>query len=161
MKFPLRLLMPLVIFIPLLLASGIAYSQEIPTKPLPEPLQPRNTSPFEIARVVNFSKWRWDRYSEGIDVDLVPTLTKLGIDPGYFGLCGENRCEARIFRTKLSSERRNDVILKLTTMDSCRYLIFRKTERHWQLLGHIDHEFNKYEMSRHRIVRTFGKNWIV
>lgn len=130
-------------------------------------IQPKSTSPFEIARVVNKSKRMWDKSHIGLDVDLGDTWQRLGIDSGNFAGCGGD-CEAIIDRQDLDPTHGREVILKLTqSYNSCRYLIFVRVKGkppnrgRWKLRSYIDHDFNRYEMSSHRVVRAFGKSWLV
>jgi len=129
-------------------------------------IEPKSTSPFEIARVVNQSRRLWRKRLQ-LDVDLGNTWERLGIDPGDFGGCSGD-CEAVIYRHELDSTSGREVILKLTqSYNSCRYLIFVRVKgkppgrSRWKLRSYIDHDFNRYEMSSHRVVRAFGKNWLV
>jgi hypothetical protein len=130
-------------------------------------IQVQSTSPFEMAIAINLGKRMWEKHRVHVDVDLAAAWKQLGVDPGYFSGCAGN-CAATIYRQELDPAPGREVILKLTqSYDFCRYLIFvrassnRAAKVEWQLLGYIDHDFNKYQMSRHRVVRAFGKNWLV
>jgi hypothetical protein len=114
-------------------------------------------SPFELAKSIN------DVRRKHVDVDLKETWQKLGIEPGSFEECS-NDCEARIFRHELSSHTGPEVVLKLTRFfDSCRYLVFARAQdkRGWKFIGHVDHDFNKYEMARHHIAAVNGQPFFV
>lgn len=114
-------------------------------------------SPFELARSIN------DVRRKQADLHLKETWQKLGIEPGSFEECGSD-CKARIYRHELSSQRGPEVVVKLTRFfDSCRYLVFARNEddRRWKFLGHVDHDFNKYEMARHRIASANGRPFLV
>jgi hypothetical protein len=116
-----------------------------------------SVSPFELARSINNVR------RTKVDVSLKETWQKLGIEPGQFEDCS-NDCEAKIFRHELSSNTGPEVVLKLTRfVDFCRYLIFGRAEggRGWKFLGYVDHDFNKYEMARHRIATANGKSFFV
>lgn len=116
-----------------------------------------SVSPFELAKSINNIR----RTKK--DVSLKETWQKLGIAPGSFEECGSD-CEARVFRHELSSHTGPEVVLKLTRFfDFCRYLVFAPAEnnRGWKFLGHVDHDFNKYEMSRHRIASINGRPFLV
>ena len=116
-----------------------------------------SVSPFELARSIN------DIRRKQVDLDLKETWQKFGIDAGSFETCGSD-CEAKLFRHELSSHAGSEVVLKLTrSFDFCRYLIFARAEdgRGWKFLGHIDHDFNKYEMARHRIATADGRPFLV
>jgi hypothetical protein len=130
-------------------------------------IQPKSTSPFEIARVVSRSKRIWSKSHVVLDVDLGETWKSLGIDSGNFAGCSGD-CEAAIYRHDLDPAPGREVILKLTqSHNSCRYLIFFRTKGkpaaklRWKLRGYIDHDFNRYEMASHHVVHAFGKNWLV
>ncbi len=118
---------------------------------------PNFISPFALAKSIN------DVRRKHVDVDLKETWQKFGIEGGSFEECS-NDCEARVFRHELSSHTGPEVVLKLTRfVDFCRYLVFGRTQdgRGWKFLGHIDHDFNKYEMARHRIASANGKPFLV
>ncbi len=114
-------------------------------------------SPFELAKSIN------DVRRTRVDVSLKETWQKLGVEPGAFEDCS-NDCEARVFRHELSADKGPEVVVKLTRfVDFCRYLIFARAQdgRGWKFLGHIDHDFNKYEMARHRIAYVNGEPLLV
>lgn len=114
-------------------------------------------SPFELAKSIN------DVRRKHVDVDLKETWQKFGIDAGSFETCS-NDCEARVFRHELSSHTGPEVVLKLTRfVDFCRYLVFGRSQdgRGWKFLGYVDHDFNKYEMARHRIATVNGRRFLV
>ncbi|MGH9870923.1 MAG: hypothetical protein ACRD9S_00380 [Pyrinomonadaceae bacterium] len=131
-----------------------------------EVIAPRFVSPFQMARAINESSRAWRDKRIVVEVDLDPTWKRFGIDASYFQEC-ESNCEAKIYRVDLNEQHGSEVLLKLTrSYDFCRYLIFKYIRHksgkgHWKLLGHIDHAFNRYQMSRHRVARAFGKNWLV
>lgn len=143
---------------------GTGHAQPVPQ---PQLVRPKSTSPFEIARVVNQSTQQWNRHRLRVDVDLRPTWKHLGIDPSLFAGCMGD-CQARLDRNELDATPGREVILKFTkSYDFCRYLIFTRVRRtptarpRWKLLGYIDHDFNRYQMARHRVARAFGRNWLV
>ena len=127
-------------------------------------IKPKSISPFEIARVINLSKRQWDKKRIELVVDLQSTWKKLRIPEGNFGAC--SGCEGKIFRQELDGHPGREVIVKLTrSWNDCRYLIFgragRSSPRRWKLLGHVDHDFNRYQMASHRVVRALGRSWFV
>ena len=140
--------------------AGLAQS----TQSQNEVLKPRSTSPFEIAKAVNRSTQIWKKRYVQIDVDLAPTWERLRISPGDFAVCAGD-CEGEIFESELNGKPGKEVILKLTkSFNFCRYLIFEPVALgriRWKLLGYIDHDFNRYQMARHRVIRAFGRNWFV
>jgi hypothetical protein len=114
-------------------------------------------SPFELAKSIN------DVRRKHVDISLKETWQKFGIEAGSFEDCS-NDCEARVFRHELSSHTGPEVVIKLTRfVDLCRFLVFARSQdrRGWKFLGHVDHDFNKYEMARHRIVTVNGKPFLV
>lgn len=126
-----------------------------------QPVKPQDTinsiSPFELAKSINNVR------RTKVDVSLKETWQKLGIEAGSFEDCS-NDCEARVFRHELSSHTGPEVVLKLTRfVDFCRYLVFGRSQdgRSWRFLGHFDHDFNKYEMARHRIASVNGRPFLV
>ncbi len=129
--------------------------------------KPKAPTPFEIAKAVNESKRIWKKNHTQVVVDLGLTWEQLGIDRGAFAGCSGD-CEAKIYRHELDSTPGKEIILKLTqSYNFCRYLIFARARTisrarsKWKLLGYIDHDFNRYEMARHRFVTAFGQNWLV
>ena len=129
--------------------------------------KPKAPTPFEIAKAVNKSKRIWKKNHTQVVVDLGLTWEQLGIDRGAFAGCSGD-CEAKIYRHELDSTPGKEIILKLTqSYNFCRYLIFARgrtisrTGSKWKLLGYIDHDFNRYKMASHRIVRTSDTNWLV
>lgn len=128
---------------------------------------PRSTSPFEMARVVNESHRLWEKQHVRLDVDLARTWERLGVEEGDFAGCSGD-CEAQTFRHELDGEPGSEVVLKLTqSFDYCRFLVFKRERARrtrgpaWRLLGVVDHDFNRYEMARHRVVPALGRNWLV
>lgn len=123
-----------------------------------QPQSPANSiSPIELAKSIN------DVRRKHVDVSLKETWQKLGVEAGSFEECS-NDCEAQVFRHELSSHTGPELVLKLTRFfDLCRYLVFARTSdgRAWKFLGHVDHDFNKYEMARHRIASINGKPFFV
>jgi hypothetical protein len=130
-------------------------------------LQPNLATPFEIARVVNKSRRAWSKDHVLIRADLAPIWKRLRIDPGPFAECAGD-CEARVYTHELASSAGPELILKLTrSFNYCRYLIFARVKQNraakprWKFRGYIDHDFNRYEMSRHRVASTNGRNYLV
>lgn len=121
------------------------------------PAVPQSISPYELAKSINNVR------RTKVDVSLKETWQKLGIEPRSFEECGSD-CEAKISRHELSSHTGPEVVLKLTRFfDFCRYLVFARAENNggWKFLGHVDHDFNKYEMARHRIALANGRPFLV
>jgi hypothetical protein len=109
----------------------------------------------------------WIKHRIELGVDLGDTWGKLGIEPGDFGVCGAG-CEATVDKHDLDPAPGREVILKLSQSSySCRFLLFvrakdtARAKLRWKLRGYVDHDFNRYEMARHRVVHAFGKNWLV
>jgi hypothetical protein len=146
-------------------AAGVETAQAHPTRF--DVIEPRSTSPFEIARAVNRSRRAWSKSYIRLDVDLGDTWQQLGIDANGFARCAGD-CEAVISRPELDPTPGRELILKLTqSYNLCRYLIFVQDDKFrtgrvkWKFRGYIDHDFNKYEMSSYRVVHSLGKNWLV
>lgn len=131
-----------------------------------EVLRPDSTTPFAIARLVNKSRRAWNRNRISIAVDLARTWERLGIDANYISGCAGD-CEAKLFRSELNGRPGKEVILQLTQgFNLCRFLIYTRVNfkargTRWKLLGHVDHDFNRYQMASHRIVHAFDRNWFV
>jgi hypothetical protein len=130
-------------------------------------IRPKTNSPYEIARLVNRSAAQFtENYAKGryaADVvDLHLTWKRLGVPLGEFETC-PGFCGAKIFRYELDGERGREVLLKMNRgSDFFRYLVFKRAGRgHWRLLGFVDHDFNRYEESSHRVLRAAGRNWLV
>jgi len=151
------------ILVPHLVGLVLCSAQATPrTRTNEDGSEPRSESPYEIARIVHRASRSWKEEHIETKVDLSSTWKRLGIDAGDFEDC--TYCEARLFRSDLDGKPGREAILKLTKSgDSCRYLIFRPglVKRDWKLIGYIDHDFNRYQMAHHRIVRAFGRNWFV
>jgi hypothetical protein len=113
-------------------------------------------SPLELARSINNAR------RAQTDIELADTWQKLGVNAGSFEVCGSD-CEAKVFHHELSSHTGLEVVLKLTqSFDICRFLIFGQAkDGGWKFLGHVDHDFNKYEMARQRIASVNGKPFLV
>jgi hypothetical protein len=146
---------PAVVLVVLLsLCFEYAIGQSVQTSTTPNP---DSISPFELARSINNAR------RAQTDVELAGTWRKLGLAAGSFEVCGSG-CEAKVFRYELSSHAGPEVVLKLTqSFDFCRYLVFGRSQdgRGWKFLGHVDHDFNKYEMARHRIASVNGEPLLV
>lgn len=141
--------------------SAAVPERDVKSLPESQSVEPQDTtksiSPFELAKSIN------NILRTKVDVSLKETWQKLGIEAGSFEDCS-NDCEARVFRHELSSHTGPEVVLKLTRFfDFCRYLVFGRTHdgRGWKFLGHVDHDFNKYEMARHRIATVTGRPFLV
>lgn len=131
----------------------IAASGDLRAKPAPDP-DPTAVSPFALARSINNVR------RTGTDYSLVETWRKFGIEPGAFPECSSD-CEAKIYRNELSANPGPEVVIKLARLEFARYLVFGRNSQSWQFLGHVDHDFNKYEMARHRIATVKGKPFLV
>jgi len=121
-------------------------------------IRPTSTSPFSLARLLRHQS------SQTFPVDMSGVWQSLGITPGDFETC-QGECEAKIFRTELDNSSGREVILELTRLWNVRrFLVYKKGNAgspRWKFLGYVDHDFNRYWMAEHRVVRAFGKNWLV
>ena len=109
----------------------------------------------------------WSTNHIVLNVDLGDTWEHMGIDSGNFAGCGGD-CEAAISRHELDPTPGPEVVLKLTqSYNFCRYLVFVRAYSNpavrvkWKLRGYIDHDFNRYQMSRHRTLSVNGRNFLV
>jgi hypothetical protein len=119
------------------------------------------SSPYEIAKLVNENRRQQKLSRVNAVLDLRPIWQRLRLDSGSFDECGGD-CTAEISTLDLNSKPGPEVILKLTGFsERCRFLVFRKVGRAWTVVGHVDHNFNRYQMARHRVVRFSGKPWLL
>lgn len=113
--------------------------------------QPTTTtnSPVQIARAINSQR---NFVQAGVYLKIL--WENLKIPAGAFNsdACGYG-CEADVFQHNLDNEVGNEAVLKLTGGEACRYLIFKRSQRQWHFLGYVDHDFNRYKMSTHRVVQ--------
>ena len=147
------------IFIIVTLFAPAAAAQE-PGPGAPSTNSPA-ASPFELARAVNRVRLRNERARSDRKIDLTGTWQLLGVPDGYFGQC--SHCVAGLFRHELDGAPGAEVLLKLGVSHGVfRYLVFKGEARgRWRLLGHVDHDFNRYADSRHRVARAAGRDWLV
>jgi hypothetical protein len=120
-----------------------------------EPQLPRvvTISPFEVARTINKAR------TEATELNLL--WESLAIDEKGFEGCG-GYCRARIWFHELDGRPGAEVVVMVSGFfELSRYLIFTPAGKQWELLGYIDHTFNKYEMSRHRVEHTGKDAWLV
>ena len=140
-----------------IVSTSAAAAEPDPRSTLKTPQGPAaSTSPIELARSINNAR------RAQTNVELADTWQKLGLEAGSFEVCGSD-CEAKVFRYDLSSHSGPEVVVKLTqSFDICRYLIFGQVkDGGWKFLGHVDHDFNKYEMARQRIATVNGKSFLI
>ncbi len=85
---------------------------------------------------------------------------------GFFGGC--SGCEAETYNFELDGQPGTEVLLRIEDrlQEACRYLIFKyknseAEENNWQLIGHIDHDFGRYQMPQHYLVLSGGESWLV
>lgn len=84
----------------------------------------------------------------------------------FFGGC--SGCEAETYNFEFDGKPGTEVLLRVEDrlQEACRYLVFKHKnsetyENSWQLLGHIDHDFGRYQMPQHYFLLSGGKNWLV
>ena len=119
-----------------------------------------DSSPIELASIIK-DNTRRPRHSGWSEVHLHSYWKELNIEPGEFAVCSTD-CEVQLTYAELDGKRGRELLLKLTRSASfCRYLVYRKTGKKWRFLGHIDHDFNRYEMARHRVLNFLGRPWLV
>src|SRR5262245_42122606 len=127
-------------------------------------------SPYEIQRVVNNNRIKWEKFKISEPVDLKPFWNTLGIESdgegAIFNVC-ESSCEAHTFNLQLDDNPDREVLLKITkSFNFCRFLLFKKMSSHhdknnrWKFLGYIDHE-NRYALARHTVVHSNSKHWLI
>jgi hypothetical protein len=114
-------------------------------------------SPTQVARAINSQ-----RNFVQADVYLKILWEDLKIPPGVFanGICGYG-CNASVFNQDLDNKPGYEAIVKLEAGEACRYLVFKNEQKKWRLVGFVDHEFNRYEMTTHRVLNLAGRKWLV
>ncbi|MGA9996921.1 MAG: hypothetical protein WBP93_15995 [Pyrinomonadaceae bacterium] len=124
----------------------------------------QSVSPYEIKRAIETSHRSGERR---VEFDIAALWNRLEIPANNFEACGSG-CEVKIFLAELDGEPGREVLLRLATLsDSVRYLVFKQVKARvarqieWKLLGFVDHDFNRYEMARHRTVNAFGRHFLV
>lgn len=135
---------PPLLIIALLLAGFIQASAQV------------TQTPTQIAQAINNQR---NFVQAGIYLKIL--WEDLKVPPGVFsdGICGYG-CNASVFNQDLDNKPGYEAILKLEAGEACRYLVF-KNEQTWRLLGYVDHEFNRYQMSTHRVMNLVGRRWFV
>ena len=126
-------------------------------------VEPKTDSPYEMARLINRSAAQLMRDEPPDMVVLSGTWERMGAPPGDFESC-PGYCRAKVFRHELDGRPGREALLKLKlrTGDSFRYVVFKRAGRgRWRMLGFVDHDFNRYEESSHRVLRAGGKSWLV
>lgn len=133
----------------------------------PETLQQsavHSVSPYEIKRAIDAERRAGERR---VEFDIGAVWNRLGIPANNFEVCG-SICETKIFTAELDGEQGREVLLRLEIPStSVRYLVFKRMRPdgarrfQWELLGFVDHDFNRYETARHRIVNAFGRHFLV
>jgi hypothetical protein len=128
----------------------------------------KSTSPYEI-RVFVYShpqthlKDIWDRlglHSQNFGKQHGP------LESIFFETC--MHCEAEVFEFDLDDEPGKEVLLRVADrlQEACRYVIFKepdagKPTEGWKVLGHIDHDFGRYQMPQHYFFVGGGQAWLV
>lgn len=84
----------------------------------------------------------------------------------FFTEC--EKCQAKTYDFEFDGQPGDEVLLQVEDKwrETSRYLIFKyKTsgdkEEQWQLLGHIDHDFGRYQMPQHYFLLSGGKTWLL
>lgn len=113
-------------------------------------------TPQEVSRLVNSTR----QSRSSATVHLREFWKRLGLAPGYFENCGQD-CFADLTSVDLDEKPGNEVVLKLNTTNFCRFIVLTKNRKQWRLLGHVDHDFNRYQMARHRVVRFNGRPYLI
>ena len=132
-----------------------------------EPADRGSVNPLEIKRLIDESKTKSKRTGVIQSVNLVDTWRKLGIDDRQLEDCGGGTCEAEVSRADLDQKFPKELILKVNNFYFCRFLVFTPNYASstdnvsWTFRGHVDWEFNRYQMARHRIVQANGRPWLV
>lgn len=116
-------------------------------------------SPYKIAKLVNGN--HRTQNSDAPILELGRVWKKFGVPPGSFDQCAGD-CTAEINALDLDGKPGSEVLLKLTgSGERCRFLVFKQKGKAWKVVGHVDHNFNRYQMARHRVARFNGRPWLV
>ncbi len=128
---------------------------------------PHSVNPLEIKRLINESKRVAKKSGVRQDVNLVPMWKDFGIDERPLENCGAGDCEAETIKLDLDGQFPDEVVLKINNTHFCRFLVFTPNgasgtvKVNWTFRGHIDWDFNRYEMARQRMVKANGRQWLV
>lgn len=153
--------------------SLVVSQQFINAAPMPdiEESKPelKSLSPYEIERFINSNP----------KTEIEEIWKKLNISDKYIGSShfgSENRfftgcsgCEAETFNFELDGQPGAEVLLRVEDrlQEACRYLVFKHKdsnldENNWRLLGHIDHDFGRYQMPQHYfLLSSGGRSWFI
>lgn len=130
--------------------------------------QLKSLSPYDIESFINSNPKTeigevWEKLKIGDKYNGDPHYDS---NNGFFGGC--SGCEAETYNLELDGQPGTEVLLRIEDrmQEACRYLIFKyknaeTEENNWRLLGHIDHDFGRYQMPQHYFVLSGGKNWLV
>src|SRR5688572_126436 len=123
-----------------------------------------SVNPLEIKRLIDESKVKWKRTGMVQNVGLVDTWKKLGIYDRQLEDCGAGACDAEVSKAELDGRFPKELILKVNNNYLCRFLMFTESVTNkggWLFRGHVDWDFNRYQIARHRIVQANGRSWMV
>lgn len=113
------------------------------------------SDPLQVVKAIN------DNSRRSGELRLVDFWAGLNIPGGPFDICSGN-CEAAASYQDLNGKPGRELLLKLTwSTEFCRFLIFESKADGWKFVGHIDHDFNRYEMATHRVVQFGDRPWLV
>lgn len=130
--------------------------------------QLKSLSPYDIESFINSNPKTeiveiWDKLKIA---DKYNGSSPNDSENGFFGGC--SGCEAETYNLELDGQPGTEVLLRIEDrmQEVCRYLIFKyknseAEENNWQLFGHIDHDFGRYQMPQHYLVLSGGKSWLV
>lgn len=113
-------------------------------------------TPQDVFRLVNSTRQR----KGAAAVDLRGFWKQLDLAPGYFQTCGQD-CFADLTSADLDEKPGSEVVLKLNNTNFCRFIVLKRDRKRWKLLGHVDHDFNRYQMARHRVVRFNARPYLI
>lgn len=130
--------------------------------------QLKSLSPYEIESFINSNPKTeiveiWEKLKIA---DKYNGNSHYNSENGFFGGC--SGCEAETYNFELDGQPSTEVLLRVEDrmQEACRYLIFKyknseAEENNWQLLGHIDHDFGRYQMPQHYFLLSGGKSWLM
>ncbi|MGH9427046.1 MAG: hypothetical protein ACRD2L_12180 [Terriglobia bacterium] len=129
---------------------------------------PKNLSPYEIRNFINaHPRGNLTKLWRQLGTKTINDSESPRPDYAEFRFLGHcENCEAELFEYDLDGDPGNEAVLKVSDEVSqvCRFLIFGsidQREDQWRLLGHIDHDLNKYRMAQHIVFLDGGRSWLV
>lgn len=122
-------------------------------------------SPYSIEQFINDNReFEIERLWQKLNIsEKFNGLPEWELRRPFFGLCRD--CKAEISEYDLDDDRIDEVVLRVSDVsaENCRYLIFKwlPSTDNYKLLGHIDHDFGRYQMPKHAFVISGGQRFLI